>query len=461
MNQDDRDYEFVQALPECVHQLTTSCASSSSQTPPPRILDFKTNIFGHCFLPRALYLRECYEQLFQCMLASDDHSHFVKKNAPVCHMNQLIVSTPGIGKTIFAAFLLCRYAAHWFDRNDSSRPTFTVVYEDQMARYGFVVTFARETTSHATIDLIESRNLRSNAHRASKIKVQSFYRFPVGVVRDDIAWLALSQFDTVYICDADAVIRTRYCVALTIVISSPTLANFRGWAKEKHNCQRSMPIWSWTEIKECFIDNAQLCLSHRSANFSQLNTFAAHLETNFALIGGVPRPLINYRSTDSTKIQDTLHRILPSLRIDDVFHLQYSMISATPEQHWFFHDVTNDQFEMIGLDFSTQYIAEWLVKQKSTHKRQELADFLVISTHHKRMTKIRQRLLHALVSQNELLPTSTRSVPNPSIFDSKCQWCHHIQTLPEKEINRHNIASNASLWHCDWNDGPIVACPLG
>ena len=155
--------------------------------------------------------------------------------------------------------------------------------------------------------------------------------------------------------------------AKTVVLSSPTRSNYKGFLKCVGSTIRYMPVWSWQEIQAChtllYADDPERPLAEVTAAFQRW--------------GGVPRFVLE-------KLRDcAAQRMLDAaIATADLSALVRSVgeVDAAPETSYrVLHMQTQRPYVDTSVAFGSVYIAEAVLSKLQLQQREQLVAFLSVS----------------------------------------------------------------------------------
>lgn len=185
----------------------------------------------------------------------------------------------------------------------------------------------------------------------------------------------LDHAATVYICDVggQGSPEPLICAARTIVLSSPDDSHYHQWLKLKRKPAVYMPSWSSDEV------TAVVPTIYPQKFLS--DGITSIYPGRFKLYGGIARSVFSPDTDDRMKVE--LIKAVQSCNLTALFRSIESGERLGPLQQlihynveWFQTDGTTPDFRTASMDFSSDEIADLIMKQKEVEEQSEVVSFL-------------------------------------------------------------------------------------
>ena len=255
-----------------------------------------------------LIVRDCYPAFLQLVIQ---------------HPRTTILGTPGIGKTLFSAYLLWHLAQH----------RQTVVYQpfiDDKEKVRFLL----EPTGACTV--------------GTNMDFSTFLQDP----------------DTWYLLDASRPME--YIAARTILVTSPRKSIFHSWSKQVQAAERYMPVWTNDEIVRC-------CKTFGSL----LPVTLTRAQTRFKRVGGSAR-LIFSTYTDS-ELRTKMEHAISSANLTSIIKAVSGDPSGDPIADQLIHIQPSADYIAFQYVFPSASLGQELSETFARTMRQDVIRFVQAS----------------------------------------------------------------------------------
>jgi hypothetical protein len=271
-----------------------------------------------------IYVRQCYRNLWKL---------FVEMNTR--HTKALLITgNPGIGKSLFAGYILYRILLDRWIYTPSHH--FNIVYENQAAQYKLVLSTDGSVQKFQSAGEVES--------------------------------LLMDNPDTFYIFDASVkhFDEPSPSTCRTIVLSSPDVENYKEWSK-RHEARLYMPEWSSEELQQAFT----MCLTDEQRHSIPTAEVVAE---RYGFVGGIARHVFSPEPTQ--KLIAQLNQEINVCDLHKVGKAGESLEKLKGTSHWVLcYNVTQD-FDTDGMKPVSPYVTARLVQREHVEAHNDLMRFL-------------------------------------------------------------------------------------